>query len=310
MVIRKGRGLASIIGIVIVLLLTPPFAFAWNSVGHGVVAAIAYAQLSAAQKRQLETWIKPIGYYYPAVHNVNTLAAWPDWLKKEGVRAFNTWHYISKPYGLNHYPLHQVLISRGSFHDPNVVWAINYSEAVLARGKTNPLMQSKFLGFLMHCVGDIHQPFHAINGYSIAHPQGDRGGNDIKVRAMDHQWHSLHSVWDSGFGLFSGQLGQTPSQRVNDLAKSLMAHFPPAYFGKKIEVLDPEVWANESYALAASFGYNTGAILSHPYVTMGRKITMERITLAGYRLAGVLKKEISQAHLGASREHGFTKGRG
>lgn len=289
MVIGKRGRFAAIIAIGFALLLNVPVAFAWNSVGHEVIARIAYEQLSATEKKQLQRWIAPLHHYYPAVKDAATLAAWPDWLKTEGITAFNHWHYVAKPYGLHHYPIHERADKAHWWQPPNVIWAIQHSENILADTKTDPLVRSIFLGFLMHCVGDIHQPFHVINGYSRTYPHGDGGGNAFKIRAPNHQWHSLHTAWDKGFDLLILRPNQPATSQVQALAKTLMTQFPPAYFGKKIEVSDPHLWASESYQLAIEFGYNTRGTLTKTYITTNRKRAMERISLAGYRLADRLK---------------------
>lgn len=290
MVIRKGCRSASIIALWFSLLLNTPLAFGWNAVGHGVVATIAYEQLSPAEKQQLQAWIKPLHHYYPVIHDVSTLAVWPDWLKREGIKAFNRWHYVNRPYGLHHYPIQDTITPSV----PNVIWAIEHSENVLVSEKSNPMMKSAFLGFLLHCVGDIHQPFHAINGYSTNHPQGDRGASDYLVRTKSHTLRSLHSVWDGGLGLFRRDLDKPMSQQVKNLAHILVKRYPPSYFKQKIKIEDPSIWARESYTVAVNVGYGVeeGGDLSEAYIASAQQVVMEQVTLAGYRLAQLLKKII------------------
>lgn len=291
MVVRKKSYFASIILFYIVFLFNPIFSYAWNNVGHRVIATIAYSQLSPYEKRELQTWIKPLRYYYPFFQDIQALATWPDWIKGQGVKAFNTWHYVNRPYGLNNYKIQTHYHSDSS----NIIWAIGQSEIVLVSKKSNPVMRWEFLAFLIHCVGDIHQPFHTISAYSVVHPQGDEGGNDFMVLDREYGKQSLHFLWDNGLGLFNHG-GKKSLVKGSELANDFMKRFPPSYFGKKISILDPEAWAKESYGLAVEVGYGTqeGKPLSKDYIIRGQSLIMEQVTLSGYRLARILKAVIRE----------------
>ena len=54
------------------------------------------------------------------------------------------------------------------------------------------------LRFLIHVIGDIHQPLHASTFFSEKYPEGDRGGNLFMVQ-FQNKTVNWHSVWDSQF---------------------------------------------------------------------------------------------------------------
>lgn len=57
------------------------------------------------------------------------------------------------------------------------------------------------LRFLVHFVGDLHQPLHAATMYSAEFPDGDLGGNYYKIQVPGSSYTTnLHSFWDSGAG--------------------------------------------------------------------------------------------------------------
>ena len=58
------------------------------------------------------------------------------------------------------------------------------------------------LRLIIHYVGDIHQPLHAVSGISSDFPTGDRGGNDQWVPNVDGAGN-LHAAWDSGLYVYS-----------------------------------------------------------------------------------------------------------
>lgn len=59
-----------------------------------------------------------------------------------------------------------------------------------------------FARYLVHVVGDIHQPLHSVALYNSTFPSGDRGGNSLHVILMDNKTQNLHAFWDAGgFGI-------------------------------------------------------------------------------------------------------------
>ena len=50
----------------------------------------------------------------------------------------------------------------------------------------------------MHVAGDIHQPLHSVSLFNETYPEGDRGGNRIKISLENNETVNLHQFWDSG----------------------------------------------------------------------------------------------------------------
>lgn len=55
-----------------------------------------------------------------------------------------------------------------------------------------------FSRYLVHVVGDIHQPLHSVSLFNETYPSGDRGGNSLKITLLNGTAQNLHSFWDSG----------------------------------------------------------------------------------------------------------------
>ena len=86
-------------------------------------------------------------------------------------------------------------------YDPeNATWALNQSKRTLSdtknHGMDDGLSRSFMLRYLIHNVGDIHQPLHGAAYYSDKFPKGDRGGNSWKV-TYNKEINNLHKLWDS-----------------------------------------------------------------------------------------------------------------
>src|SRR6516164_1365741 len=124
-----------------------------------------------------------------------------------------------------------------------VVDKIDQFAAELAAPKTDAEERLVALKFVLHFVGDMHQPLHAADNR-------DKGGNGVKVM-VDGFGHksrdSLHGFWDTQF---VDALGRPPAT----LAKQLLAQITPEQEGEwKRGTADD--WANESFSIAQADVY-------------------------------------------------------
>lgn len=149
--------------------------------------------------------------------------------------------------------------------------------------------------FLVHFVGDVHQPLHAAELYSSQFPQGDRGGNSFPIAGFN--WtKELHALWDAGLG----QWVDDPVRPLNDTgrawlaseAAAVMAANPLASLAREVAITAPAAWANESYAIADTFVYTCPQAptpIPAAYIAQGQAIALTRVALGGYRLATLLQ---------------------
>lgn len=268
-----------------ILCLCAPISLAWNSIGHRVIAQIAYDNLTSAVKAKVDSITKEQFYFQNPDTRFLKAATWPDELKST-THQYDTWHYINLPDvydGVNPPPI-----------DPqNVVFEINQQEQALKNRETlSPRQQAKDLSFLIHFIGDIHQPLHCIDRFSknFPAPRGDEGGNLYPIQSGIA--NNLHALWDSGVGLFyfSHQQYRHYLKGVPSQAEQLEAEYPPAYFAQKLLIHSPQAWAQESFDLAKANAYTLPENNSPngDYVRIGQQISAEQAALAGYRLANVL----------------------
>lgn len=129
--------------------------------------------------------------------------------------------------------------------------------------------------FLVHFVGDVHQPLHLGRA-------SDRGGNDIEV-TFNHKKTNLHSLWDTGLLVHTGLSRDEYLAGLNRMVK-------PAAKAEWLDSLDPVDWATESHVLAHSYAYvvpKNGKV-SDAYYRRNIIVVDERLAAAGIRLAAVL----------------------
>lgn len=258
-------------------------AYAWNAIGHMLVADIAYQRLTPEVRVKVNQMTRYLSQEYHHHFGFKRMAAWADTLRSQKIETFTHWHYIDQAF------TNDGSILKNLTDTDNIVWALNKIPPVVQNVYANRFERARFLAFLIHFVGDIHQPLHTASRISASHPNGDRGGNLywIHYPADSHRTLSLHKLWDSGFGLFNTY----PSRHhLVSLSKEIILHYPENYFGDKIAAFSPEIWASEGRKIAEKWVYSTpeNKPPSEIYLTQGKEIVKQRIALAGYRLAHLL----------------------
>jgi S1/P1 Nuclease len=160
------------------------------------------------------------------------------------------------------------------------------------------------LAWLFHLVGDVHQPLHTAQLFTVEYPEGNRGGNEICVRVTQAgQPMDLHRFWDGVI---------TSSSNVTRLRNEATALRNRQEFQRsqltELASTDFESWAKESFEIATKIAYRNDGRIGSPrvgnmdcamvaaapalpagYVVNARRIADRRIILAGYRLADLLK---------------------
>ena len=257
--------------------------YAWNAMGHMVVANIAYQHVTPAVRVKLDKLLASFAKEYPQDATLVKMSSWPDALHGQHVELYSHWHYIDLALSTDGTPTKDLTDS------DNAVWAVNLIKPVIQNAHANPYEQSRFLAFLVHIVGDLHQPLHTVSRITAAHPDGDKGGNLFSVRRSVGNGGavSLHKFWDDGAGLLDGDETQ---EKIDALSQQATTSYPEPFFGAKATDLNPEHWAKEGYDMAAKAVYGTpeNQVPATSYVEAEKKIVQQQLALAGYRLTNLL----------------------
>jgi len=300
----------------VLFLLVCAKALAWNSVGHMTVAYAAYQQLTPTERARVAVLLKLNPYYskWLALIPAGTSAAdqdmyvfmmaatWPDEIRADNSFSGNDnipkgelpslndgygaklrheyWHFVDTPFSVDGTKLPPVPV-------PSIVQKITVFRAALATGEPD-LLKSYDLVWLLHLVGDVHQPLHCTTRVSQAKPHGDAGGNLVLVQGPSQ---NLHAFWDDILGV-----GYTQNfMNAVKVGQALPAP-DPSLVGDAQE----SDWAAESFSLAKSNVYvaPVGAGLgpydvSGKYTTDAQQLAEARIALAGARLANLLKTALN-----------------
>lgn len=261
-----------------------PCSRAWNAEGHMVVAQIAYNHLSDSVRSNCDALIAvPLTYSSTQSSNFVTAACWADDFKSN--LGTGIWHYIDIPFSLDGTPTNGVTADTY-----DVVRAINQCLQVLGSSSSSQSNQAVYLRYLIHFVGDIHQPLHASTAVSAQYPGGDAGGNDFVISGYGGE---LHALWDQGGGFVSAGLSRplstTSKTTLSNKVAQVEADYP--YTANPGVIEDPMNWALEGYNLAQTVSYvgiTQGSSPSSTYLNSAQQTAESRLAQGGHRLADLL----------------------
>jgi len=258
---------------------------AWGAQGHRLVARVAENNLSTVARQNVR-WLLDNA-------TLADVSTWADQFD-DGMRQTSSWHYVNIPrtassYDRNRDCPRQPGVAAGSRADrwrDCVVDRILYNEERLADATLDRADRAIALKFLVHFVGDIHQPFHAMG-------EG-RGGNDIDVSAFGSTNCSigdgslpcnLHGVWDS---TLLSRRRMSDAQYLDLLADRIKERTLNTQAGGA-----PADWARESHALARAALVADGGAIDEAYYRAQIPIVEDRLALGGLRLAGLLNRVLT-----------------
>jgi hypothetical protein len=338
----------------VVALAFAPCAHAWNQIGHMMVAAVAYPQLTPAARAQVDRLLQLNPSYAewagePAAPNKRTAqrafmlaATWADAIK--GNPAYTDegdaqdapgagadkgysdplrhryWHYINVAFSSDGTPLTEA-------RAPNVLTQIAAFSAVLADPAADADHKSYALVWLLHLVGDVHQPLHVVSRFTHHLPEGDAGGNKVQllcpggsellrpasdglspvalrrdVARSRHRVlcaHNLHAFWDDLAG--EEHLGEEARQANADLVPQALHQIRklPKVPPQHAAVGDPEVWAKEGLMLAQTVVYSAPVgdgpgpyDIDEAYFARAHQVAQQQLAVAGARLARLLNEQL------------------
>ena len=182
------------VAIVLLIAGSPARTLAWGAQGHRLVALLAAERLTPTARRNV-TWLL-------GPESLADVSSWADRYLEGNYQTFY-WHFLNIPSGATSYDRdrdcpRQPGVDAGGRGDQwrdCAVDRILYNKARLADTTLDRADRAIALKFLVHFVGDLHQPFHALG---VGH-----GGNDIRVTVFGSEICgnypcNLHGVWDGG----------------------------------------------------------------------------------------------------------------
>ena len=296
-------------------------AFGWDDFGHLQVTAEAYEHLKPDSKHRAAELVRLNPRYSEWTKGVAAsqrdrvafilAATWADAIKSDPeytdkndqqslpAAAQNHgytdklrhryWHFVDQPFSPDHTPMLAALA-------PNAQTQIEAFRATIAYGEAEDALKSYDLVWLLHLVGDLHQPLHCVSRYDAAAPSGDRGGNSVRITGAslptvcdDAKYckappNELHAFFDD----ITGEGNRL--DRVTAAVKML-----PKVKDSLATNIDVAAWLKEGLESAETavyvspIGVGDGPFtIDASYERAALALARHRIALAGLRLAQLL----------------------
>ena len=308
-------------------------AFAWDHPGHMITAAIAFAEIAQARSELIDKiGLLMMKHPDPAAFWV---AAGEAKGKERARRMFiegsrwaddarftihdrPVWHSARWAILTDDAPpeAKEIVEARGGRPTGQALEALALNAAVLANVESKPDERALALSWLIHVLGDIHQPFHVSDLFSKQFPSGNLAGSEGFV--ADPQADSsvqLHLLWDSNF------MRSTELEHVDEYAREIMEKHPRTSLPELTAFEGPgdfEKWARESHQVAVDWAFDIEVIpdpdpdpgqavkkmiayildgvspvegapeVPAEYWEKVQEVVPRRLALAGYRLADII----------------------
>lgn len=245
-------------------------ALAWGNIGHRVVGQIAESRLTPKTLAKV--------YALTGKETLADLANWPDWIKSdEAWNHASTWHYVSIPDGQSYED-----ITRNPNGD--IVQAITRFAKEVGDQSLPKQKRWEALAFLVHLVGDIHQPLHVGKA-------DDQGGNAVKMTWFDKPTN-LHEIWDEKLIEMEKMSYSDYTRFIDKQDRSREVVWAQAPL---------QVWMQESQRLRSMVYDNVPKVAEgealpryweYKYYYKVAKTMNQRMLMAGVRLAAILEANL------------------
>lgn len=270
------------------VLFLPEGVLAWGGQGHRVVARLAMEEIrrQAASdpdaRRARDMVFEAIEVDADAT--VESASVFPDLVRGNAPYAYaDDWHFVSIPRSETSYDAARHCPTNATAPEGNcaVGGLAHFRKVVLEQQGSANKMTLDALSFIIHIVGDLHQPMHASEDRSFVHNgrPGDRGGNYRRVcflgtsqSACTEVWNgerkpkNLHATWDKYIIVRSGRASDETeyveklAERISNLDDATRADYLAG---------GPAEWAEESHALAVEAAYTPPLLrdttIPHPH---------------------------------------------
>lgn len=237
----------------------------WGYTGHRVIGQIAENHLNPEARSAVKNLLGDT--------SMADACTWADDARKDSrFRETANWHFLNLPMGLHFKEFKKFIDTTAK---ANIYSAYNQAKTTLTNPRSNRDDKIYALKFLMHFVGDMHQPMH------ISRAE-DKGGNTIQLN-YDGKGTNLHSLWDTKMLEKKGMPFTELAAKYSDIPPALVKQW------QKDEVLQ---WIWESYQISGQLYLEVDTMkkrtIGTTYDQKHLPVLEKRIQQAGIRLAGVL----------------------
>jgi hypothetical protein len=278
---NQGHDLKRATATVALLALLSAQLPAWSTKGHAIIADIASLHLTAATRKNLNLLL--------GNNSLASISTWADAIRSEQPETY-AWHFVDIPHDAESFSQERDCYRP---HDRGPTAQTDHHNCVVDRiemfaktlGDENAPERDRLIAlmFLVHFVGDLHQPMHAIDDA--------RGGNDVKIKIFGSELCgngpcNLHGAWDHSLIEHTGYSEEEYVHHLQDLIRG--DHLEQKAGGS------PADWAYESKREALQVWVQNGGSVDETYYRTNIHLVDENLALAGLRLATLLNDTLGK----------------
>lgn len=303
--------------LITITLLMPEAALAWNSTGHEVVARIAW------EKMEPQTRQRVIALMMQAPQDADLASLLPTDDRPLPIRQRDmfmlaaTWADIVRS---DEFPQRKEKYHHSIWHFTNFFWRqeggvpvdvpelqpesvniverLNFLQAEVVNEDVVTSQRGIDVAWILHLIGDIHQPLHTSARVTETEPKGDQGGNLFLLTPPNtppREAKRLHGFWDDILNKsIPRQMNETDIAYANRIASIIMHRHEEEKMKQRLKEGAYDEWAQEGLASAKASVYPSWLkrfrMPSERYRRQAYNIAEPAIALAGYRLAATLDK--------------------
>jgi hypothetical protein len=308
--VRIVAAALSVLWIVLAGTLWP--ASAWNDTGHQVIALIAWDNLApetrsklVAMMRQAEAATR-LPSLFPEDKRAMEVrgreffrraATWPDLIRSVPELHHPTWHH--RDFYWRQDKDRAIDLPDLQVHPENLLERLHHFKKLLANPTVPARGQAIGIAWVLHLVGDVHQPFHCSARVTAVERKGDHGGQDFELAPLSSprpagERYSLHAYWDDMLDrAVPRRSGERLGVYLQRAAALVVSQHPRAQREAELKPGQFDAWARESVVAAQSAypaSLRRGQEPSADYRNLSIQVAFGRLALAGYRLALMLRE--------------------
>jgi hypothetical protein len=312
---------AFVVCLIAIALLLPQSALAWNATGHEVVARIAWEKMEP----QTRARVIALMMQAPADADLASLlptdnrplsirqrdlfmlaATWADIVRSDEFPERKKKYHHSIWHFANFFWKQQNGVAVDMLELPpekvNIVERLNFLQTEVVDRNTEASQRGIDLAWILHLIGDIHQPLHTSARVTELEPKGDQGGNLFLLTPKEtpkEKTKKLHGFWDDILRKsFPRKASETDTAYANRIASIIMQRHPEQKMTGRLKPGAYDEWAREGLAAAKAHVYPSWLkrfqMPPEKYRQQADNIAEPAIALAGYRLAATLDRLFAQ----------------
>ncbi|MEP1150790.1 MAG: S1/P1 nuclease [Balneola sp.] len=290
------------------LTINPTAGISWNSTGHRVIAAIAWDNLTPAARTQIMSILKAApedsdlkDLYDADSENADkyyfmNASYWPDIVRDRDEEARyekyhkGTWHYIGSYWKQTE---DGPVTTDGFVDEEHIVERIELFRKTLNDPSVSKAEKAVQIAWILHLIGDIHNPLHNTSRVTDETPDGDLGGNAFR---LGDTWPSnLHAYWD-GIIDFSDPKPENTSEfdYYMEQVNKITEEHPLDDYTEFITNQDVSEWNEEGKYITMHNVYpadlKQNELPSEEYQNKAYELAQQGMAVAGYRMATFLNE--------------------